>query len=209
MKKKPLIVLGAGGHARSCIDIIEQGKEFYVAGLVVNESEIDEELFDYSVIASDAELEMLVDKYHHAVIGVGQISTAQHRIRLYELALGAGFGLPTIIAPSAHVSPRASIGQGSIVMSGAVINAGVVIGNNCIVNTNATIEHDTVIGSNCHISTGAIVNGSVVIGDNTFVGSGSVIKEGLTIGSSSIIGMGLSLRSNVAEETKFLGEVKF
>ena len=207
MKRKPLIVLGAGGHARSCIDLIEQGKDFYVAGLVAVESESKRKVFDYSVIASDSEVHQLASKYQYAIVGIGQISTAINRIRLYELALGAGFRLPTIIAPSAYVSPRAFLGQGSVVMPGAVINAGVEIGTNCIINTNATIEHDSVIGNNCHISTGAIINGSVVIGDDTFLGSGSVVREGLSIGRSAIIGMGLSLRHNVIEGTTFLGEV--
>ena len=30
MKKKPLILIGAGGHAKSCIDIIENENRYYI-----------------------------------------------------------------------------------------------------------------------------------------------------------------------------------
>ena len=34
MKKKPLILIGAGGHAKSCIDIIENENRYYIFGII-------------------------------------------------------------------------------------------------------------------------------------------------------------------------------
>ena len=40
MKKPSLIVIGAGGHAKSCIDVIEQHGHYSIGGLVGMPAEI-------------------------------------------------------------------------------------------------------------------------------------------------------------------------
>ena len=40
MSKSEIILIGAGGHAISCIDIIEQQDKFKIAGLIGNEEEL-------------------------------------------------------------------------------------------------------------------------------------------------------------------------
>lgn len=208
MIKPSLILIGAGGHARACIDVIEQHGQFQIAGLVGMPEEKQSEHFDYSVIATDNELPRLVQYYLYAVITVGQIQTPDHRIRLYQLANELGFQLPVIIAPSAYVSPQATIGAGTIVMHGAIVNAGAKVGCNCIINTSALIEHDTVVADHCHISTGAILNGDVSIGAGSFVGSGCIVKEGVSIGQRSVVGIGLAVRHSQTEFTRFVGGKK-
>ena len=36
MKKKNIILVGAGGHAKVCIDVIEREKKFQILGLIDN-----------------------------------------------------------------------------------------------------------------------------------------------------------------------------
>jgi sugar O-acyltransferase (sialic acid O-acetyltransferase NeuD family) len=201
-----LILIGAGGHARSCIDTIEQEGSYRIAGLVGLAQEVGSTQFGYQVLATDSELSELSKHYQNALIALGHIVTAEHRIRLYQQALDVGFKLPGVIAPTAYVSPHATIGAGTIVMHGAIVNAGVVIGNNCIINSRALIEHDAHIADHCHISTGAILNGDTSIGSGSFIGSGTIIKEGLVIESNALVGMGLSIRKGLIEKDKILGE---
>ena len=205
MSKPGLILIGAGGHARACIDVIEQHAQYQIAGLVGLPEEIHSDYFNYAVIASDNELSKLVKAYKYAVITVGQIRTPDDRIRLYQLAKKNGFQLPVIISPNSHVSRQATIGAGTIVMHGAIINAGASVGCNCIVNTRALIEHDATVADHCHISTGAILNGNVRVCLGSFIGSGSVVKEGVTISQRSVVGMGLAVRQNLAEFSRFVG----
>lgn len=205
MSKPSLILIGAGGHARACIDVIEQSSQYQIAGLVGMTAELNALHFGYSVIATDNDLPSLAKVHRYALITVGQIETSNHRAHLYQVATELGFQLPTIISPSAHVSRHASIGAGSIVMHGAFINAGAKVGSNCIINTRAHIEHDVTVADHCHISTGAILNGDVSVGEGSFVGSGSVIREGIVMGQKCIVGMGTSVRRNQANHTQFLG----
>jgi len=208
MSKPGLILIGAGGHARSCIEVIEQQGQYQIAGLVGLVEQKHTQQLGYAVIASDETLNELAASYHYALISIGQIQNAEHRLRLYQQAVQCGFQLPIIIAPTAHVSRHASIGAGSIVMHGAIVNAGVKVGNNCIINTRALIEHDTSVGDHCHISTGVILNGDVNVGAGSFVGSGCVIKEGVSIGKGCLVGMGLAVRHNLADNARFTGHDK-
>ena len=203
-----MILIGAGGHAHACIDVIEQHGQYQIAGLVGMSEEMHSRYFGYSVIATDEDLPQLAKEYQYALISVGQIQTPNHRMRLYQQATVLGFKLPAITAPSAHFSCHAAIGAGTIVMPGAIVNAGARVGTNGIINTRALLEHDATVEDHCHISTGAILNGDVHIGAGSFVGSGSVIKEGVTIGKRCIVGMGLALRRNQADHARFVGNDK-
>ena len=201
--KLSLILIGAGGHARSCIDVIEQQNSFHIDGLVGLPDQKLIENFGYRVIGEDRDLPELAKIYQYALIAIGQIKTAAHRVHLYHMSTQLGFQLPIIIAPSAHVSCHALLGAGTIVMHGAIVNAGANVGNNCIINNRALIDHDAIVEDHCHISTGAVLNGNVVVGAGSFIGSGSVIKEGVSIGKNCVVGMGLTIRHNLNNSSYF------
>lgn len=204
MSKPSLILIGAGGHARACIDVIEHLDAFKIAGLIGAEEELQHECMGYRVIGTDSDLPQLAKQYQYAIITVGQIESALVRQHLYERVLELGFKLPTIISPTAHVSSHAVLGDGAIVMHGAIVNANATVGNNCIINTKALIEHDAMVADHCHISTGAIINGAASVGSGSFVGSGSVIKQDITLGSRCVVGMGISVRHHHAENSRIL-----
>ena len=206
MTKKNLILIGAGGHARSCIDVIEREGYFKITGLVGLESDLGSQVNGYEVIATDKDLSTLIGKAQFALITLGQISSPDARINLYQRALKAGFELASVVSPSAYVSSIAQISNGTIVMHGAIINAGVKVGSNCIINSRVLLEHDTQVLDNCHISTGAILNGGVIVEEGCFVGSGTIVKEGISIGERSVVGMGSLLRTNLSANSRFLGE---
>lgn len=208
MSKPSLILIGAGGHAHACIDVIERHGQFQIAGLVGMPEEMHAQHLGYTVIATDKDLPELAKAYQYAFITVGQIQTPDLRIRLYQQATELGFQLPVITAPSAHVSRHATIGAGTIVMHGAIVNAGAKVGSNCIINTRALIEHDATVEDHCHISTGAIVNGNVHVNAGSFIGSGCIVKEGVAIGKRCIVGMGLAVRRNQADHARFVGSDK-
>ena len=203
MAKNPIIVIGAGGHASSCLDVIEQTGLYDIVGCVGDSEQSNTARLAHSVIAVDADLESLAKKYRYAHVAVGQIKSPRTRIRLYERLKQLKFELPVLISPRAYVSKYANIGEGTIVMHHAVVNADAKIGVNCIVNTLSLIEHSVTIGDHCHIATRATVNGDVTIGRGTFVGSGATIKQGVMVGHDVIIGMASSVRKNLEDQTTY------
>lgn len=203
-----MILIGAGGHARACIDVIEQQGQYQIAGLVGMSDELNTLHFGYSVIATDNDLPKLAKVYQFALIATGQILTPDLRMRLYKEINEMGFQSPVITSPTAHVSRYATIGKGTITMHGAIVNAGVRVGCNCIINTAAVIEHNAMVADHCHISTGAIVNGDAKIGAGSFIGSGSIVKEGVVIGQRGVVGMGLAVRHSQENFVRFVGDNK-
>jgi sugar O-acyltransferase (sialic acid O-acetyltransferase NeuD family) len=205
MSKPKLILIGAGGHAHACVDVIEQHGGYQIAGLVGKPEEMYDHHLGYAVIGTDDELPELAKTIQYALISLGQIKTPAHRIRLFQQVVALGFELPSIIAPSAYVSRHANLGAGTIVMHGAIVNAGVTIGNNCIINTRALLEHDATVANHCHISTCAIINGNAAIGSGCFIGSGAIVKEGASLGLGCLVGMGIAVRHNQANNAQFVG----
>ena len=206
MSKPNIILIGAGGHAHSCIDVIEQQGQYQIAGLVGIPEEMHDKHLGYEVIATDDDLHQLIKEYDYALISLGQILSSDSRIRLYQQAINLGFQLPVIVAPTAYVSPHATLGAGTIVMHGSIVNAGVRVGDNCIINNRSLLEHDSTVEDHCHISTGAILNGGVTIGAGSFIGSAAVIKECVIIGMDCVIGMGLPVRHNQLDHARFTGK---
>jgi sugar O-acyltransferase (sialic acid O-acetyltransferase NeuD family) len=192
-----ILLIGSGGHARSCIDALEQGNQFEIAGLIEKDENISNESLGYPVIGTDKDLGVLRKQYKNALITVGQIKSPRIRIKLYQLLKNLDFSLPIIISSEAYISKHAQIGEGSIVMHGVIINANAKIGKNCIINNSALIEHDSVIGDHCHIATGAIINGEVSIDNETFIGSGAVTKQAISIGKNCVIGAGVVLKNDI------------
>lgn len=186
----PLLLLGAGGHARACIDVIEQEGRFLVSGLVGSPEECGGRVLGYPVVGTDADLIRLLSGRAHALVSVGQIKTPAPRVRLFELIRQHGTVPAAIVSPRAYVSRNAVVGAGTIIMHGAVVNAGAVVGENCIVNSQSLIEHDACVADHCHIATGAVINSGVRVGANTFVGSGASVRQGIEIGERCLIGLG-------------------
>jgi len=202
VREKSILLLGAGGHARACIDVLEMAGYFRIGGLLGVRSEVGSSVLGYRVLGTDADLARLLREHGNALIAVGQIKTAEPRMRLFELAQTHECALPVVVSPRAHVSKHASIASGTIVMHGAVVNAGARVGRNCILNSLSLVEHDAVIEDHCHIATSAVVNSGVQVGAGSFIGSNSSVRQGLHIGERCVIGMGQRVVRDCAAGTR-------
>jgi len=193
-----IILIGAGGHAKSCIEIIERCKKFNIKFLVDNKKNL--KLDPYKIINEKKLLEVK-KKCNNALISFGAIDNLKLRDKKFKELKKLGFLFPVIISSTSYLSYDSKIGDGTIIMNQALVNAGTIIGKNCIINTRALIEHNVTIEDNCHISTGAIVNGHTIIKKNTFIGSGSIIFNNIKIGKNCIVSAGSVIRKNIPDNT--------
>ncbi len=182
--KEKILIIGAGGHARSCVDVIELENKFEIIGYVEKDS--DKKSFKYPILGCDDDLKNLFKITKFAFIGVGQIKNVNDRVRIYENLKSIGFILPTIISPLAYVSPYANIQEASIIMHYALVNTNAQIGKACIINSKALVEHDAIIKDFCHISTTAVVNGKCIIEEKSFLGSNTHLKHGTILKAKSV-----------------------
>jgi sugar O-acyltransferase (sialic acid O-acetyltransferase NeuD family) len=202
VNKLPILLIGAGGHARSCIDVIEEEGRFTVSGLVGTADQVGTLVLGYPVLGADTELPALLLQHAYVLVAVGQIKTPEPRIQLFDLLTNYWCALPVIVSPRAHISRHASVAAGTVVMHGAIVNAGASVGRNCILNSQSLIEHDSVIGDHCHIATGVAINSSVHVGAGTFVGSNVTVRQGVRIGERCVIGMGMRVLKDCTSNTQ-------
>lgn len=187
MNKKAIVLVGGGGHCKSCIDVIESMDTFRIEGILDIASKVGEKILGYPIIGTDLDIHKLIKGSVFFLITTGDIGNPEKRVELFLKVVHQGGKFPVIIAPDAYVSKYAKIDEGTIIMHHAMVNASSEIGKNCIINSKALIEHDAVIGNHCHISTGAIVNGGSTIGSYTFFGSNAVSKQYITVQEHSFV----------------------
>lgn len=197
-KQEDLILIGGGGHCRSCIDVIETEGRFAIRGIVDANTNLETPILNYRLLGGEEHIEQLSKSCRNFLITIGQIKDWKPRVRLYEYLKRMQVNLPRIISPFAHVSQHATVGEGTIVMHHAVVNSGASLGHNCIVNSKALVEHDVSVGDHCHISTAAVVNGGTAIRRCSFVGSNAVIREGIEVGEDCVVGAGMVVMQSVA-----------
>ena len=202
--KRPLILIGGGGHCKSVIEVAESAG-YEIKGILDMPDEVGKEVIPgHKVIGTDDEIPQYVEECDF-IITVGFIKNPALRIKLYNKVKAAGGRLATIIASTAHVSKYAELGEGTVIMHHAFVNAGAKIGDNCIINTFVNIEHDAEVGNQCHISTGTMVNGECKIGENCFIGSQSVCANCIEIASDIIIGAGSVVRKSIRVKGIYAG----
>lgn len=203
--KERLILVGGGGHCRSCIDVIEAEGRFVIAGIIEAEGSVIRDVAGYPVIGTDKDLRNFADDRHRFLVTVGQIESSASRKGIFDRLVSLGASLATVFAPSSIVSNRAKVGRGTIVMHHAIVNSGAVIGENCIVNTKALVEHDASIGDHCHVSTAAAINGGAAVAHGVFLGSGCVVGNHLRIGRECVIGAGSVVLRDITEPGAYAG----
>lgn len=196
--KNSIVIVGGGGHAKTCIDIIKQNNEYNIIGIVDTKIDPGSDIMGIKVIGDNSVLQDLRDdEVLYAVNGVGSVSDPKIRQKVYQLLKDMGFKLPNIIHPSAVIEPSAKYGEGNQFMMGCSVGSDTVINNNCLINSGAIVSHDSMLHSHCHIAPGAILAGSVDIGNSSLIGMGSTIYIGVKVGKEAIIYNGINVFNDI------------
>lgn len=191
---KLMLVIGAGGHAKVIVDILQLNKEKNI--------KLFDDFSTTAILGIDIAGKIKdVREYmnENAVIAIGDNSTRRIICEKYNLNYVSCFH------PNAVVARDAQIGNGTVVMANAVINSGSKIGNQCIINTSAIVEHDNCIGDYVHISPGVRLGGRVTIGNNTWVGIGATIKNNIHICNDVTIGAGAIVVNDIDTPGTYIG----
>lgn len=201
----PVIVLGAGGHAKVLIEALLAGSTA-VAGIVDPDTEkIGQRILGVPVLGADQVVKEFPPHEIQLANGLGSVRLPLGRQKLFERFKRGGYSFATVVHPSAVIASDVKLGEGVQIMAGSVIQPGCSLGCNVIVNTKASVDHDCVIGDHVHIAPGVTLSGGVEVGRGSHVGTGAIIIQGVTVGTGSIIGAGALVLLNVPSAVTVVG----
>ena len=83
----------------------------------------------------------------------------------------------TFIHPTAVVSDRAQIGDGTKIWMNVQIRENVRVGQNCIIGRNAYIDDGVTLGDNCKVQNNALLYRGVTLEDGVFIGPGVILTN--------------------------------
>lgn len=105
---------------------------------------------------------------------------------------------PTLIHPTAVVSPTAAFGQGCFVGPFAFVNAHCIVGDFSLVNTCAILEHDCKIGDYVTMNPRSTLLGSVSVASFSTIGSHATVRNGCCIDvPDTTVGMGATVVKSI------------
>lgn len=191
-------VIGAGGHARSLIGLLES-RGYQIVGV-----------FDDSYLAGEEELiggypltgnMRMAPSGVHLVLAVGDNRQraelfAQFKTRLHK---------DTLAHVRAFAAADVRVGDANQFFGNVFINSQVVLGDNNIINTGAVIEHETCIGNHNHVSVGAILCGRVRVGDFCMIGAGATVIDKVTICGNVVVGANSTVVKDITEPGIYVG----
>jgi UDP-perosamine 4-acetyltransferase len=203
MEPNEIFIVGAGTYGEAMYELAAILNYEVVAYFDEDQNKEDTFVMDKIVIGKFSEypIEEIQGKNFIVAIGNNEI-----RFRLMEYIQQNGGITPTLIHPSAIVSPSAIIGNGVYIQANANIWTKVKIENYCIISPGVVIAHHTTIGKACLISTLTGVGASINIKEKVFIGMGSTIVTGTSeIGENTIIGAGTVVLKSVESDSVYVG----
>ena len=186
---RPLVIVGAGGHGRETLDVVEAVNAveptWEVLGFLADEA--DAELLDrrgVPLLGPPSRLASL-DAAHVVAIGPSDV-----RRRVADSLADAGSEAAVLVHPAASLGSDLRLAPGVVVAAGARLTTNVTLGRHTHLNVNAVVSHDCVLGDFVTCSPGALVNGTCTLADGVFLGTGSIVTPGRRLGAGAIVGAG-------------------
>lgn len=195
-----IVVIGASGHAKVVVDVIEREGKVAVLGLIDTYKPVGGMFFGYQILGTEEILDALM-KNEGLVGGIIAIGDNWNRGRVAAKikSLVPDFEFISAIHPSAQIARGVVIGRGTVVMAGTVVNSDSRIGGHCILNTKSSLDHDCVMEDFSSLAPGVTTGGVVRIGAFSAISLGANIIHGKNIGAHTVIGAGALVLEDIPD----------
>lgn len=199
----PLVIVGAGGHAREVALIARRvNPAVEILGLVADDLP-DTALLEglgHRFLGRPQEVDL---RHAQIVVAIGSSRTRRELVERLSLSETAGFA--RLVDPDATLAPDARLGEGAIVFPRSVVSTNVALGAHCCINSAAVVSHDVTLGDFVTVSPGVLLNGAVTVGDGAFLGSGAIVLPGISVGAGATVGAGAVVITDVADGATVVG----
>lgn len=206
MSADGIFVIGASGHAKVVIDVVERQSLWRILGLIDTYKSPGTELMGYEVLGSEDCLPdlMVTHGSSGAIIAIGD-NRIRHQVALRVASITPDLAFVNAMHPSACIARDVELGKGIVIMAGVTVNPGTRIGDFCYVNTNASVDHDNVLEPFCCVQPNAATGGNVRLGSFSVLAMGVTVVQGISIGEDTIVGAGSTVLSDVPDRVVAYG----
>lgn len=194
-----LILIGAGGYAKSVLDSVDKFN-FKMAGFLDEYKSLGEHL-GYQILGNSLDDIAQPEEYVYFI----SIGNNKERQKWYDRLKKRHLRMINVIDHTAIISEHAKVGIGCFIGKMAIVNSCAEIGDNCIINTKALVEHGARVEDHVNLSTNSVVNGDVIVKSGAFVGSCSVVSGQRTVGAWSTVGAGAVVVRDVPDDITVVG----
>lgn len=195
----PVVILGAGGHAKVLVEALLASAKAIVGVVDPDPALAGRTVHGIPIIGNDDEVMKYPKDSVCLVNGMGSVGCLFRRRELFERFKAKGYTFVPVVHPSAVIASGVELGEGAQVMAGAVIQPGCRIGANTILNTRTSIDHDCRIGDHVHVAPGTVFSGDVSVGNTSHIGPGVTIIQGIAIGQGCVVGAGSVVLKNIPD----------
>ncbi|MFV0540097.1 MAG: transferase [Aestuariibaculum sp.] len=164
-RKPNIVIIGASGHAKVIIDIIERENTYNIIGLIDTYKTVGDELFNYKILGKEEDIPKLKDIYNFnkGIIAIGDNWTRKKMKDQIE-KIDLDFNFISAVHPNAVIGKDVEIGCGSVIMAGVIINSEAKVGEFCIINTKASLGHESIMKNFSSLAPNSTIGGNVKIG---------------------------------------------
>jgi len=198
MNNAPILIIGAGGHAKVVADALRARDEPVMGFTDRDPAKHGTQVLGMPVLGDDDFITARSPDSVRLANGIGSVRLPTARRTVYLRFTQLGYSFVTVVHPAAVVSASVELGDGVQIMAGAVIQPGARIGANSLINTAAVLDHDCTIGAHCHLAPGCVLSGGIVVGDECHIGTGASVLHGVRIGARTVVGAGAAVVSDSA-----------
>jgi sugar O-acyltransferase (sialic acid O-acetyltransferase NeuD family) len=189
---RPLVLIGAGGHAREVAELVEavnaECPTHAVLGFLV-EAGYGSPGASVDGLPILGDLDWLATRAAEVEV-ICAVGAPNLRRRLAVEAEGRGARFASVVHPRAVIGRRVEIGAGVVVQAGCVITTAVRLGDHSHLNVGATVSHDCTLESYVTLGPGAHAAGGVLLEEGCEIGVGAVIHPRRRVGAWSMVGAG-------------------
>jgi acetyltransferase EpsM len=200
-EERKLLICGTRTFAEEVADLAAETPGWQVAGFVENlePAKAGSTLEGRPIVWVDDLPEMAAT--HWAVCAL--VTTKRHRFTRQVATHGVPFA--TLVHPTARISERSTLGEGTIASVGAIVAAHTSVGSHVILNRGVLVGHHTTIGDHVSVLPGANVAGNTRIGDAAFIGMGAIVLDNVEIGPRAVVAAGSVVTRDVPEGVQVMG----
>jgi sugar O-acyltransferase (sialic acid O-acetyltransferase NeuD family) len=205
MKRRKLVIFGAGDFAQLAKFYFENDSDYEVCGFVVDDDyHVSDSYLDLPLVLSERVQTVFPPEQYELYVAIAYTHLNEIRESKYDEYKKRGYHLASYISSKATCWNEGNeFGDNVFVLEDNTIQPYAHIGSNTILWSGNHIGHHAEVGNHVFITSHVVVSGRSVVGDNSFIGVNATINDHVRIGKRNIIGSGALITRDTDDDSMY------